>query len=198
MEWFYSLKLIALIPKAVWQFVLHPIASIGLLEDAHRLGIVRIVRHDVLIERANNGVEIKTILPDPGQDFLMAQIIPLAPESGYLDGLSGSLKTWKECFERASDKAKFRTFVTSAFMLFTGFIVDDREATVTFAAQGWPVGSRLALQLRDGPLLRQCAEACNKLLSDNFHPVELHSVSDYEGQIRRVRERQSAPAANDH
>jgi hypothetical protein len=221
MEWLVlALNIVRAVPGAFWRALLHPLAATGLLDDARRLGIVRIMRrgevsgripsildflktakeeifmpvyaptaaklyYETIIDKINSPskVSVTVFLPDPRNQVLMDQIATFTEgRHAYFASLKASLETMKVCWQRASDKSRFSTYVFDGMLMFAGIIVDKRRATVSFQGQGWGLENRVLLQLDGGPLLRQCLETC-RLLLDSGSAMKLTSEGDYDGFI---------------
>lgn len=199
--------------------------SAGLLDDATRLGVVRIVQrgevsgrippirdflqaaqeeilmpvyaptevklhYETLIEKINSPLQVRVtvILPDPTNRVLMDQIASFAESrQAYFGSLKGSLETMKVCWERASDKSRFSTYVFNGMLMFAGIILDRKRATISFQAQGWGLGKRVLLQLDEGPLLRACLETCQSIC-ESSSTVRLADGGDYDRFMAAVEE----------
>lgn len=220
MEWaLLAIAVIRGLPRALLHALVHPFATIGLIADARRLGIVRVVTQEeveanipsihqflhsakrsiqlpvyaptmvlayyqTLIDKANSGVAVTIIMPDPRNQALMDQLVPLTEgRTAFFSRVKSSLETLKACWQQVGERRRFRTFVTNAMPMFTAVIVDGKRGTVAFRAQRWPAQKRLLLYLGDGPVLQLVLETWDYLVAADSRPTELASEASYDELI---------------
>ena len=220
MDWItLGIGIIKALPGALWYALLHPLATIGLISDSRRRGVVRVLIQEEadsmissiaerlahakesitllayaptslltfqysLVNKANSGVTVTVIIPDPRNSSLIEQIANFAESrTAHFARVKASLETLKICWRSVSDGRRFQVLVTNAIPMFVALVIDDRIATVTLWAQHWPLQKRPFFYLQGGDLLDFVRKTCVEVVQEEFHSTEVNSEELFEELI---------------
>lgn len=138
-----------------------------------------------LEERARSGVNVRLLVPDPFEGWLIEAIDDLLEMNGkYLSELSNFFRTFYPVWNNTREKIKIRAY--SKIPTFSAMMFDGDEGNIEIYMHGWETKDRIMMELDFSNSAKDIKDNLNKIWRES---KELESAEDFTTRIS---------AANDH
>jgi len=160
-------------------------ASRSIFVAAYAPMVLKPYQH-ILINKAQQvpRVEVTVVLPNPRNKELIRQVDRFGEGRGtYAHDLASWLSMLKDCWDKVSDKTRFRVLLTDVMPTFTAIVVDGSRASIQVTGHGWSTPDRLLLKVTEGPFLDQCVRSCDELVRGQNLAEEVTSLEQFDALI---------------